>query len=514
MDKAQASPRSPPNSPQHSPRACGVISPSPTSSSQSPPLSPTATPSPSIRPTNLDELLDDCFQISIGQQHLICQSRLKYATSFDKYLTSLHCHENLAFLMEIFKYEYFYDKIFPENILQARTRLGSALNSTATSSSVLNSSLPSAIDLLPFPTKDMRRKSRRSSRGDSRSRASSVSESPSEPNVFDFGFEENFAHENVWDKLKDQHVDSSDSELESDSDSEVDNNALLLDQWAYIMATFVYEDSPQQLNLANATVKELLDKDAQDTIHKPAVLIDAKQEIIQLLRENVYGSFLSQHKSRSDSRTTSAAGSASVSRAHSRPQSPPSEDASFVCSASNCCQLSGTRLFSAGSSAAVSLSHTPVNTPGPKGNSKCHSPSPLHHPLALKKTISPGSPLVEPRNSVSDLHHEVVSPVPVVKRKTPKFFPHIGSSTPSDSSGSDFSLSSIISHFKSTDPGTPKNSRSITTSHPQTPSALSSGLTSPVLSESDHLRPSSTSEGAAPSSSHSHRLGKLWRRRK
>ncbi|PVH16462.1 uncharacterized protein CXQ87_004753 [Candidozyma duobushaemuli] len=464
----------------------------------SPPRCPASV---ALQPSSLDELLDDCFQLSIGQNHSLCDSRIRYASSFDKYLTSLHCHENLAFLMEIFKYEYFYGKIFPENLSQSRCQVGQTSSSAATSSSFLNRSLPSAIDTLPFPTKQMRRKSRRSS---TRSTASSISELPSEGSGFDFGFDEHLPTENVWDKLKDQHVDSTDSEPESDLDSEIDSNTLLLDQWDYIMATFVRRDSPQQLNLANSTVKELLEKDTQDVIHNPAVLLEARQEIIQLLRENVYGSFLSQQKSISSSRATSA----SVSRAHSRHQSPPADEPSFFCNSSSCCQ--NNRLLSPGSTAAVSLGN---GSAGSK-SSKCHSPSHLQHPRALKKTISPTSPLAEPRKSISDLSHEVVSPVPVVKRKTPKFFPHIGSSTPSDSSGSDFSISSIISHFKSTNPGTPANSRSINTSHPQTTSALSSGLTSPVISEADQLRPSSTSEAITQTQSHSHRLGKLWKRRK
>lgn len=480
------------------PRQCGVLSPSPTPSASLPPVSPTT---PRLQPSSLDELLDDCFQLSIGQNHSLCDTRIRYASSFDKYLTSLHCHENLAFLMEIFKYEYFYDKIFPENLSQSRCQVGQTSPSAVTSSSFLNRSLPSAIDTLPFPTKQMRKKSRRSS---TRSTASLISELPSEGSVFDFGFDEVLPTENVWDKLKDQHVDSTDLEPELDLDSEIDSNTLLLDQWAYIIATFVRKDSPQQLNLANLTVKELLEKDTQDVIHNPAVLLEARQEIIQLLRENVYGLFLSQQKSRSSSRATSA----SVSRAHSRPQSPPADEPSFFCNSSSCCQNS--RLLSPGSAAAVSLG---IGSAGTK-NLKCHSPSPLQHPRVLNKTILPTSPLAEPRKSISDLTHEVVSPVPVVKRKTPKFFPHIGSSTPSDSSGSDFSLSSIISHFKSTNPGTPANSRSVNTSHPQTTSALSSGLTLPVISEADQLRPSSTLDALTQTQSHSHRLGKLWKRRK
>lgn len=490
------------------PRNRGVSSsPSSTSSSLPPPF-PTTTPR--VRASTLEELLDDCFQVSIGQDQSFCSARAQYAASFDKHLTSLHCHENLAFLMEIFKYEYFYDKVFPENLREARSRvdLGSPL--VAMSSSFLNQSLLSAIDTLPFPTKQMCKKSRRYS---SRSRASLISVTPSEPNVFDFGFEDSITSGNVWDKLKESHVDSSDLEPELDLESEYDNNTLLADQWAYIMKTFVQEDSPQQLNLANLTVKDLLEKDSQDVIHNPAVLFDARQEIIQLLRENAYGSFVAMHKSNSSSK----ANSVSASRAHSRPQSPPTEDPSFFCNSANCCQSNRLRLPTAASlsnsSTASGIKYSNISpASGPK-NLNCQSFSPLHHPRALKKVALPTSPLAEQRNSISDLFHEVVSPVPVVKRKTPKFFLSLGS-TPSDSSASDFSISSIISHFKSPTSGTPTNSRSINTSHPQTTSALSSGLPLPAVSDTYSLRPSSTLEAVPQSLSHSHRLGKLWRRRK
>lgn len=504
MDQAAPPARLPPRLP----RSCGVISPSPTPFADAGTTSPSssASPAPSfkIKPDTLEELLDDCFQISIGQQHVLCESHIQYATNFDKYLTSLHCHENLAFLMEIFKYEYFYDKIFPENLNWVRSRnpLLTFTSGGGAYSSFLNSSLPSAIDQLPFPTKQMSRKSRRHSR--SNSRKALILATSDASGVFDFGFDEHLPTENVWDKLKDQHVDSTDLELELEYDCEVDRS-VLHDQWAYIISNFVREDSPQQLNLANTTVKELLEKDHDDCIHNPVILLDAKHEIIQLLRENVYGSFVSQHDpSRSGSRYASGGESASGSRVHSRPQSPP-----IICSASNCCQTTKVSV-----STASSLAHTPAQTPIPASK---QSPSQLHHPTALKKTVVPTSPLNGSRGCECELREGVVSPVPLVKRKTPKFFPHIGSSTPSDSSGSDFSISSIISHFKSSSVATPGNTnlRNLVTPHPQTASALSSGLSLPVIADSEPtLRPSSTAEANPPSNSHTHRLGKLWKRRK
>lgn len=471
----------------------------------SPAMSSSTTPSPILRPTNLDELLDDCFQLHIGQKDALCETRTRYATSFDKFLTSLHCHENLAFLMEIFKYEYFFGKVFPESFSRKHEA------ADVMSSSMLNSSLSSTIDSLPFPTRVMSKSSRRQSR--SRSRTPLFLGGRPPLSVFDAEFEENFDTENVWDKLKDQHIDSDldlDLDLDLEWESDGDHNKLLSDQWAYIMSQFVLEDAPQQLNLANSTVKDLIEKDSQDCIKNPAVLLPAKDEIIQLLRENVYGTFLSQHKSRNASNATSAACSASASRSHSRAQSPHPEEAGFICTAANCCLPTASKLFSHTNLAPVSLGQSPAQTPLARNTPKCHSPSPLHQSTARQ---IPGA-LTKAESEV-DLLHEVLSPVPLVKRKTPKFFPHIGNSnTPTDSSGSEFSLSSIMSHFK-TNPASPSNTpqRNLASPAPKTASAIASELSLPLLSDND-LRPVSTGEGNSQSHSHLYRFGKIWRRRK
>lgn len=57
----------------------------------------------------LEELVDDCFKHSIDQ--LNDPHKVYVVKLFARYIVEAHCHENLSFLIEIFKYEYYFDKI-------------------------------------------------------------------------------------------------------------------------------------------------------------------------------------------------------------------------------------------------------------------------------------------------------------------------------------------------------------------------------------------------------------------
>lgn len=233
------------------------------------------------QPLLLEDLLDDCFQLSINVNTL-CSARVNYARKFEKYLSDLHTKENLAFLIEIFRYEYFYDKIYPENVELLKSKAASRAHF---SPSFLNQSLEHFIDSLPFPTSSMRR---------SRSSSSCRSINTNTSNMFELGFED--PPSNVWDQLKDQNV-SSESETSSRvSAASLESESLLADQWNFIMLQFIRADAPEQINLCNKTAREILEQDALACVHNPVVLIKAKVEVMQLLQENAYGSFLQAQK--------------------------------------------------------------------------------------------------------------------------------------------------------------------------------------------------------------------------
>lgn len=245
----------------------------------------------------LQELLDDCFQAALDEKSL-CAPRQQYVANFHKYLHDLHCHENLSFIIEIYRYEYFYGKIYPENVDLQRLRAAH----TRSSSCLLNTSLEQFIDSLPFPTNVMRRNvSKPPSLAKQPSATGSEASFVLDHALFDFDFDHSTKEPaDAWDVLKNQHIasDSENSSLASAGllDS-LDQLGLLHDQWAAIVLTFIYENSPQQINLCNKTYREIVDLDEEkDVVHSPLVLVKAKLEVIQLLRENAYSSFVASQR--------------------------------------------------------------------------------------------------------------------------------------------------------------------------------------------------------------------------
>lgn len=213
----------------------------------------------------LDELLDDCFQLSVDGTYL-CSTRAEYARKFEKYLTDLHNQENLAFVIEVFRYEYFYDKIYDGR------------NPGLLTSPPLNTSA-NRFEHMPFPFKPL---SRLSSLKRTNLLASSAK-------IFTFIDEP----QEVWDKFKDLTV-SDDSSLESAV--AMDTDGIVADQWQYIIARFLTANAPDQINLCKKTVQDIMDDDAENDMHHPAVLLQAKTDVVQLLRENAYGLFLKSQK--------------------------------------------------------------------------------------------------------------------------------------------------------------------------------------------------------------------------
>lgn len=237
-------------------------------------------------PSLLEELLDDCFHYLIDPKWL-SPSRAEYVQSFHRFLTSRHAHENLLFVIEVFRYEYFYDKIHPENIELQRTTTSSGSTLTA---NFLNQSLEHFIDSMPYPTSSMQRKLNRNTRSRSSSLLLSVQ--------LGFDFDDiPPSSSDAWDVLKDNTVSSDDDDtslVSGASSSSFDAKTLLADQWNMIMREFIDENSPQQVNLCNDTVRELK---AEDTgTPNPIVLLKVKTEVMQLLEENAYSPFIRTKK--------------------------------------------------------------------------------------------------------------------------------------------------------------------------------------------------------------------------
>jgi hypothetical protein len=92
------------------------------------------------QPPCLRDLTSDCFLRSINQ--LDDPYRLKISTLFQKYVEKLHCEENLEFLIEIYKYEYYFDNIFPGTSDRRRLNSNSMTSLPFSSFVSLSSSLP------------------------------------------------------------------------------------------------------------------------------------------------------------------------------------------------------------------------------------------------------------------------------------------------------------------------------------------------------------------------------------
>lgn len=240
--------------------------------------------------TRLEELLNDCFYAAVDRSVLSAE-RLTVVTDFHKYLHEIHCHENLAFIIEIFKYEYFYEKIYGARDGKDSTSGLGRIRSL--NSDFLNSSLKQYIDNLPYPTSSMRKVVRRNSL---RSRSS---QSINTPEPFPLDFDEPVMEANeIWNNFCDSNISSEsedDSLLEmvSTNSQESSSDRLLKEQWEYIINTFIVPNLPSQINLSDKTVDYLLNVQSMtDRVHNPLVLQRVKSEVVLILRENALDSFI------------------------------------------------------------------------------------------------------------------------------------------------------------------------------------------------------------------------------
>lgn len=256
----------------------------------------------------LEELIDDCFKYSIGQ--LNDANKVDVVRLFSRYIVEAHCHENLSFLIEIFKYEYYFDKIINKS---KNTNRGAKENC------YLNLSLGRSIGDLPYPTK---KREGVFARKKSTAGMSVRSEDHEPMTVFASTIDDledapqGSEMSNVWDNLMERNVGDSDTENESDDDNDVESKSvdksdtesdhdLIENQWNLIMNRYVHHNAPEQINLYNLSYKKIVEEDKIPNIfHSPLVLLLAKNEVLRLLEENVYNLFSNSYKEK-DSRTSS-----------------------------------------------------------------------------------------------------------------------------------------------------------------------------------------------------------------
>lgn len=249
------------------------------------PVSPAMTPAPSSPrlPSLLDALLEDCVLQSLDAT-LLCAPRADYVKQFHRFLRDRHCHENLSFLIEVFRYKYYYDKIGPTAAESAHALFKPSFLDQLLEHSVEN------LSLLPLTI-------RRAARSISHSRSNSVA-NLGVTLPFPFELDDDDAtpsSTSAWNALKDGYLSSDNSSLASaESESSCTSSekaALLHDQWAMILERFIEPNAPEQVNICAATAHRVMDVDPARLVH-PSVLEAAKIEAIDLLRENAYNAFL------------------------------------------------------------------------------------------------------------------------------------------------------------------------------------------------------------------------------
>lgn len=223
----------------------------------------------------IDELLNDCFLFSINE--LEDSAKVELVKNFKTFIKSLHCIENLNFLISIYNYEFIFNKLFHEKpVLNNRKNSIHSLNTLNSFKSVEN-----------FPTNYF---------------ASTIDDITS----FDP------PNSNYWDDWRDKQLS-----LEMDLDSDVVSKAsdlskassspnsdentfqdpqVLVNYLQFIIASFILPDSKYQINLSNSVSRSILDVvdafHANQHLPNPSVFLKAKLEILQLLNDNVYYPFI------------------------------------------------------------------------------------------------------------------------------------------------------------------------------------------------------------------------------
>lgn len=227
---------------------------------------------------NLEEIVNDCFELSMNM--LEDEKKVYIAQKFEDMVLRSHCGENLNFLLDIFKYEFYLNKIVPSES-GTRERLNSVSGST----------LLLQIRGGEFPLVGISSRSRTSS---FRSQGLRPIFGSSNDDLGSFKGEGNI--QSAWDGLGEKIIDSDDDilvDLISISDIDMDT---LTNQWNHIINHYIIHDSCEEINLSDKVYNAIIEEHRNVGIHDVNVLLAAKKEVLRLLRENVFHRFVNQEK--------------------------------------------------------------------------------------------------------------------------------------------------------------------------------------------------------------------------
>ncbi|OBA22361.1 hypothetical protein METBIDRAFT_11207 [Metschnikowia bicuspidata var. bicuspidata NRRL YB-4993] len=412
-------------------------------------------------PLLMEKLIGDCFQQSMDPQAL-SPSRLAYARRFHQYLAACHSHENLAFLLAIFRYEHFYRRQHTGHLPPPSLMLDRYLESVRQHS--------------PRVVTDARRRSTCS--------FSSVSLAASDVLLAVSGVPFALEIEEASDAesfLKDAGIPLPSLQnlpLDSNTGNECSSDCLLLgDMWRHIWATFIADQAERQINLSNKTYRALVEfHESSCAAPSPALLVAAKTEVMRLIHENTYHAFTRMMRYADDSEPSS---SASVSPFGSPLGTP----------------------LSAATKPESAASRARSSTPSSTGSR--NEPA---FPIQKSSVHASASSVLSGSSGPSV--------APVAQRKRSILLHTLAGHAPAagDLAGSpSHPLTSILSHLKSL-PGSPVFARA-SSSAPQTPAPGVNFSSDRHLPEDDLItRPRSSA--VAESHTSGSLFGKLWKKRR
>ncbi|ODV77452.1 uncharacterized protein CANTADRAFT_91902 [Suhomyces tanzawaensis NRRL Y-17324] len=274
-------------------------------------------------PPSLDDIVNQCFLRAIN--HPTDATKQQCVAQFERLVAKLHCQENLRFLIEVYKYEYYYDRIFPfVNTNHTSKPRRDRLNNTPSPSisQYLHSDhmrkTPSKDDLNAFYSNSIN-----TSINNLNLAAPESVDDVFVSTIDDLGTSQELSEQNTkaWDDMFQRNVNE---DLEDDEDhndvhiSDFDQD-ILSSQWGLIISNYIVNDAPEQINLSEQLYKEILLETNVDCVHPPGILLKAKNEVLQLIKENAYLTYLHQHKSEA---TASPITSPPLSVSAPPPQSP------------------------------------------------------------------------------------------------------------------------------------------------------------------------------------------------
>lgn len=233
----------------------------------------------------IEELVEDCYYDSIG----LLQDEEKKETlrAFSRCTKDMLCYENLAFLMELCKYESVTGKCITD------------CGCTSENSEGMQKG-PSLDRLMLLPSHGNRILHLFKTRSKS---GSIISEDLEPTSVFVSSSDDLGSVDHVGDREETNNLVANESLFDDKGsclsgllgdeypavDVEANN-----EHWYYILEQFIVHDSPQQVNISNRAYKQIMEEnDRIVPCHNFQAFRRAKYEILRLLKENAYVQFLS-----------------------------------------------------------------------------------------------------------------------------------------------------------------------------------------------------------------------------